>query len=517
VIRPNVLALSAGVTDVSTKRAVRQLELVVGALEIHRVFSSALNGLVPASGTDMTAFLRADGVWTTPSGAGDVNHTRAINTSAPLTGGGDLSADRTLGIDVFSNVVKGAVPASGGGTVNYLRADGTWTTVPIPPLAGDVTSSASNSGAGSITTTIANNVVTDAKLRQGVATSVIGRSANSTGNVADIAASAAGQALVRTGGNVLSWALPVEALFGTGPDGAVTFDGSATVLGMVPASNVYTMTRDIAVTNMTVNTGITVNSAGFRIFVTGILTNNGHVSSNGKNGASPVTAGGVSFTSAFFANPNSSGGAGANGNSAGNNGTVQANTTPQPYASDSVNTATAHAANGATTGAGGGGGDGGVNNGGTGGGGGAVTAAAQGYSDFMTFYTAHSSGRGATSAIGCGGGGGGGASNGTTGQGGGGGSGGGVVFVAANVITGTGDFTAVGGNGGNSVAGNATATGGGGGGGGGIVAILYRTSTGSWTTSVAGGTGGNKTGTGTNGGNGFQGVAVKYNLSGDGT
>lgn len=48
-------------------------------------------------------------------------------------------------------------------------------------LTGDITALA-----GTSATTIANNVVSDAKLRQGTARSVIGRSANSTGNVADI-------------------------------------------------------------------------------------------------------------------------------------------------------------------------------------------------------------------------------------------------------------------------------------------------------------------------------------------
>lgn len=52
--------------------------------------------------------------------------TRTISTTAPLSGGGDLSADRTLSVVTFSSVASGVVPASGGGTVNFLRADGTW-------------------------------------------------------------------------------------------------------------------------------------------------------------------------------------------------------------------------------------------------------------------------------------------------------------------------------------------------------------------------------------------------------
>jgi len=52
--------------------------------------------------------------------------TRLINTTAPLTGGGNLTADRTLGISAFAGSAAGAVPVSAGGTINYLRADGTW-------------------------------------------------------------------------------------------------------------------------------------------------------------------------------------------------------------------------------------------------------------------------------------------------------------------------------------------------------------------------------------------------------
>lgn len=62
-------------------------------------------------------------------------------------------------------------------------------------LTGDVT----GSGTGSFATTIAANVVTDTKLRDSAALSVIGRSANSTGDPADIAAGVDGEVLRRSG------------------------------------------------------------------------------------------------------------------------------------------------------------------------------------------------------------------------------------------------------------------------------------------------------------------------------
>lgn len=51
---------------------------------------------------------------------------RTISTTAPLSGGGALSADRTLSVSKFTSIASGIVPASGGGTTNFLRADGTW-------------------------------------------------------------------------------------------------------------------------------------------------------------------------------------------------------------------------------------------------------------------------------------------------------------------------------------------------------------------------------------------------------
>jgi hypothetical protein len=66
---------------------------------------------------------------------------------------------------------------------------------------------------------LANNAVTDAKLRQGGALTVIGRSANSTGNVADIAAVAASGAVLRESGSTIGFGTIATAGIA---DGAVT-------------------------------------------------------------------------------------------------------------------------------------------------------------------------------------------------------------------------------------------------------------------------------------------------------
>lgn len=106
-------------------------------------------------------------------------------------------------------------------SINRLKvyASGSWST----PLSGSVIDStdidAVPSGAD-VSLTIQANAVTNAKFRQSAATSVVGRSANSTGNVADIAASADGQFLMRTSG-ALSFAAPTATQITNTPAGNI--------------------------------------------------------------------------------------------------------------------------------------------------------------------------------------------------------------------------------------------------------------------------------------------------------
>ncbi len=106
----------------------------------------------------------------------------------------NLTAGRTLTITV--NDVNRTLNINGSATLGNGSLSGTNTGDQTITLTGDVT----GSGTGSFAATIGSNAVTDAKLRQGAATSVIGRSANTTGNVADITASADGQFLRRSSG-----------------------------------------------------------------------------------------------------------------------------------------------------------------------------------------------------------------------------------------------------------------------------------------------------------------------------
>lgn len=149
------------------------------------LFSTSLQGLTPASGGGTTNFLRADGTWAPPAGTGATNlgqsqnattYTITSSTGSPTTllgvtpslagladtamkklfdslhngswaaahpfnlrhgtefGAGGINSDSlyvipdtmTARLSLFTATTKGLVPLSGGGTTNFLRADGNW-------------------------------------------------------------------------------------------------------------------------------------------------------------------------------------------------------------------------------------------------------------------------------------------------------------------------------------------------------------------------------------------------------
>jgi hypothetical protein len=101
-------------------------------------FSSSLSGAVPASGGGTTNYLRADGNWSAPAGGGVPGGTNGqVQYNNSGSFGGLTNTQLTADINQFSASLSGAVPASGGGTTTYLRADGNWA---APSASGSVTS-----------------------------------------------------------------------------------------------------------------------------------------------------------------------------------------------------------------------------------------------------------------------------------------------------------------------------------------------------------------------------------------
>jgi len=96
-----------------------------------------------------------------------------------------LDATAVASLNVFTSSLKGITPASGGGTTNFLRADGTWATPPGGGGGGPV----SDADYGDITVsstgtvwTIDNNAVTLAKMADMATASVIYRKTAGTGD-----------------------------------------------------------------------------------------------------------------------------------------------------------------------------------------------------------------------------------------------------------------------------------------------------------------------------------------------
>src|SRR4051794_13567206 len=93
-------------------------------------------------------------------------------------------------------------------------------------------------------------------------------------------------------GSVSQPSTPFAGFWGDGSDGALVFDGTNSFGAGLPAGMgttsgagpnlVYTLTRDIFGTTISVSAGKTVNTNGFRIFATVSLTNAGNIQNLGN-------------------------------------------------------------------------------------------------------------------------------------------------------------------------------------------------------------------------------------------
>lgn len=270
-----------------------------------------------------------------------------------------------------------------------------------------------------------------------------------------------------------------SGLFGDGANGAITLDGTASyndwTHGYIngPASNVYTLGQDIYCTSLTINSGVTLGTGGYRIFCTGTLTNNGTISGNGAN-ASGATGGDNTHNYASGGS-NSTGGSGGTGNGADGDGGQ-----------------TIGSANG---------GSGGNGSSGTGGIYYGYVAALSTPRAPQTVLSGVTYVDNTVCQIGVGLPGGGGGGDGAN-AGGGGGAGGHFILILADAIVNNGVIKSVGGNGAAGTGGNAG--GGGGGSAGAVVTYSNSAVTGSGTMASTPGTGGAGSGSGTAGHNGGQ-------------
>lgn len=142
-----------------------------------------LQGDVTGSGT---------GTFTTTIAHGSVSNAKLANvatatfkgrTTAGAGAPEDLTATQaTALLNTFTDANKGLAPASGGGTTNFLRADGTWTT----PGGGGTVTSVSVTTANGVSGTVASSTTTPAitlSLGAITPTSVSTGALTATGNV----------------------------------------------------------------------------------------------------------------------------------------------------------------------------------------------------------------------------------------------------------------------------------------------------------------------------------------------
>jgi hypothetical protein len=283
----------------------------------------------------------------------------------------------------------------------------------------------------------------------------------------------------------------VRECFGDGSDGEAVLDGTNTFSWASKSGDTYTLTRDVFLTNLTLSgAAITLKTANFRVFGTGILTTNGGkiVSSGGSSAHSAASAGTL--------NGGTDGGTPTSG--AGGNGGTQSN-----------------------SGFSGQGGAGGAGSGGAGGSGGTITTRTD--ISQLRAYSAALLGAfignlaGVPTLLICSGGSGGGAGGGNGVSGVFGGAGAGVLAIAFRyvVLNSASDLQAAGTAGLDAVVTN----GGGGGGGGGGTLILVRetlsvndSSTITAANCCPGGAGGAKLGTGVAGSAGSNGSAIDIEI-----
>lgn len=316
---------------------------------------------------------------------------------------------------------------------------------------------------------------------------------------------------------------PVNGLvFGDSSDGVATFDGTNAYpfASIVLASSIYSLTRDVYATVITISSIVTVKPSGYILYASSVLTNNGIIDRRG--GPALLNVAPSALSSGHL--PGAPGG--VNGSGGGGGGTPGGGGNGSPGANGVVGTsvlANSHfsstAASGGSAGQGGGAFPASGGSGGIGGNSQHLIIPPKTPYHYETLLDTNMDGTAAyyTAQAGSGSGGGGGGGGGLTTSGGGGATGGGsggsggIIAIFARVLQNNAFITAQGGAGGNGFNGSngtgSSDSGGGGGGGGaggsgGVIIYVTTSLTNNGTMSVLGGSGGSGGNGGAPGGGG---------------
>jgi len=202
----DVTGNAATATKLATARAINGTGFDGTADVTVTAAAGTLTGSTLASGvtaSSLTSFGANPALGTPASGV--LTNCTGIPTAGLLDGAVTLAKQADM---ATSSVVYRKTPGSGAPEVNTLatlKTDLGLTGTNSGDQTITLTSDVTGSGTGSFATTIANNAVSDAKFRQSGALAVVGRSANSTGNTADIQATAASGAVLRESGSTIGF------------------------------------------------------------------------------------------------------------------------------------------------------------------------------------------------------------------------------------------------------------------------------------------------------------------------
>jgi hypothetical protein len=244
----------------------------IGAYTAGDIFvASGASTIAPLAAAATGNVLISGGAGVAPSW-GKVGLTTHITGTLDVSNGGTGATTLTTNGVLLGNGTSAITAAAPSAASQILIANAssvpTWVA-----MTGDVQIGSTG------TTAIGANKVLDTMLRQGAATSVIGRSANSTGNVADIAATADGQIFRRVGGTLgFGQLISSSTITGNGSTASFTVThnlGTRDVVVMVyqsasPYAQIFTDVEMATTNTVTVRFAANVaNGTAYRVVVIG--------------------------------------------------------------------------------------------------------------------------------------------------------------------------------------------------------------------------------------------------------